>query len=146
MPQPIEVLVQHEQWFRALVEQSSDALALTTAEGTILYASPSTVRVTGYVADELIGLNGFDFLHPDELERAPQRFNTILDHPGEVTTFEYRLRHKDGTWHWMESNVTNLLHDPIIGAIVVNFRDITEPKQAEEERVQLLARERELVR
>ena len=138
---PLAALIQHEQWFRALIEQSSDAITLVTAEGTILYASPAIARVTSYTAEELVGTNGFAFVHPDELERKPQRFNDLLDHPGKVTTVEYRLRLKDGSWRWMEGTATNLLHDPVIGALVVNFRDITERKQAEEERAQLLARE-----
>src|SRR6266702_630742 len=138
---PLAALIQQEQWFRALVEQSSDAITLVTAEGTILYASPAIARVTGYTAEELIGTNGFAFVYPDELERKPQRFNDLLDHPGKVITVEYRLRLKDGSWRWMEGTATNLLHDPVIGALVVNCRDITERKQAEEERSQLLARE-----
>src|SRR5712692_144237 len=138
---PLAALIQHEQWFRALIEQSSDAITLVTAEGTILYASPAIARVTSYTAEELVGTNGFAFVHPDELERKPQRFNDLLDHPGKVITVEYRLRLKDGSWRWMEGTATNLLHDPVIGALVVNFRDITERKQAEEERAQLLARE-----
>ncbi len=142
---PLAALIQHEQWFRALIEQSSDAITLVTAEGTILYASPAIARVTGYTAEELVGTNGFAFVHPDELERKPQRFNDLLDHPGKVITVEYRLRLKDGSWRWMEGTATNLLHDPVIGTLVVNCRDITERKQAEEERAQLLARERELV-
>jgi len=138
---PLAALIQHEQWFRALVEQSSDAIVLVTEEGAILYASPSTSRVTGRTAEELVGKNGFAFIHPDELERKPQRFNDLLDHPGKVITVEYRLRLKDGSWRWIEGTATNLLHDPVIGAIVVNCRDITERKQAEEERAQSLARE-----
>src|SRR5260370_19620758 len=134
-------LIQHEQWFGALIEQSSDAIALVPAEGTILYASTAIARVTGYTAEELVGTNGFAFVHPDELERKPQRFNDLLDHPGKVITVEYRLHLKDGSWRWMEGTATNLLHDPVIGALVVNCRDITERKQAEEERSQLLARE-----
>ncbi len=138
---PLAALIQHEQWFRALIEQSSDAIILLTAEGTILYASPSTTRVTGHTAEELVGSNGFTFVHPDDLGYTQQRLNDLLDHAGEVITVEYRLRHKDGSWRWMEGTMTNLLHDPVIDAIVVNFRDITERKQAEEERSQLLARE-----
>jgi PAS domain S-box-containing protein len=142
---PLAALIQQEQWFRALVEQSSDAIFLVTTEGTITYASPSTARVTGYSAEELVGMDGFAFVHPDELERKPQRFNDLLDHPGMVITVEYRLRLKDSSWRWMEGTVTNLLHDAVIGALVVNCRDITERKQAEEERAQLLSREQEFV-
>jgi len=138
---PLAALIQHEQWFRALIEQSSDAIALVTAEGAILYASPSASRVAGHTAEEFVGMNGFAFVHPDDLRYVQQRLNNLLDHPGEVITIEYRLQHKDGSWLWIEGTATNLLHDPTINAIVVNFRDITERKQAEEERAQLLARE-----
>src|SRR5229473_6784867 len=141
MMRPLAALIQREQWFRALIEQSSDAIVLFTADGTILYASPSTTRVTGRTAQELVGMNGFAYVHPDELEYTRQRLNDLLGHAREVITVEYRLRHKDGSWRWMEGTATNLFHDPVIGALVVNFRDITERKQAEEERAQLLARE-----
>ena len=145
MMRPLAALIQQEQWFRALIEQSSDAIALFIADGTILYASPSTARVTGRTAQELVGMNGFAYVHPDELEYTRQRLNDLLGHPGEVITVEYRLRHKDGSWRWMEGTATNLLHDLVIGAIVVNFRDITERKQIEEERAQLLAREQDFL-
>ena len=145
MMRPLAALIQREQWFRALIEQSSDAIVLFTADGTILYASPSTTRVTGRTAQELVGMNGFAYVHPDELEYTRQRLNDLLGHAGEVITVEYRLRHKDGSWRWMEGTATNLFHDPVISAIVVNFRDITERKQAEEERAQLLAREQDFL-
>jgi len=141
MSNPIAVRIQREQWFRTLVEHISDAIVLLTSEGTVLYLSPSVVRVTGYTPEERVGGNGFALVHPDDLEYTSQRLSDLLDHPEEVITIEYRLRHKDGAFRWMEGTATNLLHDPVIGALVVNFRDITERKQAEEERSQLLARE-----
>jgi PAS domain S-box-containing protein len=141
MSNPIAVRIQQEQWFRTLVEHISDAIVLLTSEGTVLYLSPSVVRVTGYTPEERVGMNGFALVHPDDLEYTRQRLSDLLDHPEEVITMEYRLRHKDGAWRWLGGTANNLLHDPTIGAIVVNFRDITERKQAEEERSQLLARE-----
>ena len=141
MSNPIAVRIQQEQWFRTLVEHISDAIVLLTADGTVLYASPSAVRVTGYTPEERVGMNGFALVHPDDLEYTRQRLSDLLDHPEEVITVEYRQRHKDGAWRWLEGIANNLLHDPTIGAIVVNFRDITERKWAEEERSQLLARE-----
>jgi PAS domain S-box-containing protein len=145
MMRPLAALIQQERWFHVLIEQSSDAIVLFTAEGTILYASPSTKRVTGRTAEELVGLNGFAHVHPDELEYTRQRLDDLLAHPGEVITVKYRLQHKDSSWRWMEGSATNLLHDPTIDAIVVNFRDITEHKQAEEEHVRLLAREQDFL-
>ncbi len=141
MSNPIAVRIQQERWFRTLVEHISDAIVLLTADGTVLYLSPSTVRVTGYAPEERVGMTGFALVHPDDLEYTRQRLSDLLKRPEEVITVENRLRHKDGSWRWLEGTATNLLDDSTIGAIVVNFRDITERKQAEEERSHLLASE-----
>lgn len=133
--------MQSDRHFRALIEHSSDAVALLTPEGIVTYASPSSERITGYPVDVLVGMNSFALLHPDDLENVQRQFTMLLDRPGHFITVEYRICHKNGTWRWMEGTATNLLHDPTIQAIVANFRDTTERKQAEEERHQLLARE-----
>ena len=136
-----EVSMQNDQRFRALIEHSADAFAFLTPEGIITFASPSSERVTGYPAEVLVGMNGFALLHPEDLENVRQQLTMLLDRPGHFITVEYRICHKNGIWRWMEGTATNLLHDPAIQAIVINFRDTTERQQAEEERQQLLARE-----
>jgi PAS domain S-box-containing protein len=123
-----------DQRFRALIEHSSDAISLLTPDGSVIYASPSTRRVTGYTAEELVGRNGFPLLHPEDLEDVRQQFTTFLDQPGHSITLEYRLRNADGTWHWVEATLTNLLADPAVGAVVCNYHDITERKQGQERR------------
>jgi PAS domain S-box-containing protein len=121
-----------DQLFHALIEHSTDAIALLTADGSVTYASPSTERVTGYTAAELVGRNGFALLHPEDLEEVRQQFSALLDQPGHFLTVEYRICHKDGAWRWMEGTVTNLIHDPTIEAMMVNFRDTTRRKQGQE--------------
>ncbi len=65
------------------------------------------------------------------------KFTKLLQVPGGRDTLEYRVRHKNGSWVWIEATGSNYLHDPHIQAIVGNFHNITERKQAEE-RQQLL--------
>src|SRR5260370_28504604 len=127
----IELSMYSDQRFRALIEHSSDAISLLTADGTVTYASPSTMRVTGYSAEELVGRNGFTLLHPKDLEDARQLFTTFLDRPGHFITVEGHFRHADGTWHWAEATLTNLLADPAVEAVVCNYRDITRRKQGQ---------------
>jgi len=131
--------------FRAIIERSSDAISLLTAEGTVTYASPSTRRVTGYSAEELVGRNGFTLLHPEELEDARQQLTALLERPGDFITLERRFRHADGTWHRVEVTLTNLLDDPEVGAVVCNYRDITQRKQGQERLLQSEERYRVLV-
>jgi PAS domain S-box-containing protein len=142
---PIELSMYSDQRFRALIEHSSDAISLLTADGSVIYASPSTRRVTGYSAEELVGMNGFTLLHPEDLEDMRQQFTTLLDQPGHSITVEGRFRHADGTWRRAEATLTNLLADPAVGAMVCNYRDITQRKQGQERRRQSEERYRVLV-
>src|SRR6266849_1364868 len=141
----LEVSLQSDQRFRALIEHSSDAISLLTADSSVMYASPSTRRVTGYSAEELIGRNGFPLLHPEDLEDMRQQSNGILDQPGHSITVESRFRHADGTWRWVEATLTNLLADPAVGAVVCNYHDITQRKQGQERLLQSEERYRVLV-
>ena len=56
---------------------------------------------------------------------------------------ECKVLHKDGSWRWIELTRKNLLHEPSVRAVVFNFRDITERKQAEAERQRLEQRLRQ---
>ncbi len=129
----IEVSTHSDRRFRALIEHSTDAIALLTPEGTVTYASPSIERVLGYTPQEFMTLNGFDVIHPGDIASITYTFQQLLAVPGLVDTKQFRCRHKDGDWRWVEATVTNLLHNPDVQAIVTNLHDITERKQAEEE-------------
>ncbi|MHB8648477.1 MAG: PAS domain S-box protein, partial [Thermomicrobiales bacterium] len=121
-----------EQRFRSLIEKSSDAIALIDAEGIVQYAGPSSEEVLGYAAEELVGRSAFDLIHPDDRERTARFLGALAGQPGASATTQYRLRRKDGSWRWFEGTGTNLLDDPTVGAIVGNYRDITERRRSEE--------------
>ena len=125
-------LRQSEARFRALIENSSDAIALANDAGVIQYASPATARLLGYTAEEFVGLPGLSLLHPDDLEGATNTLIRVIQQPGQVVQAAYRIRHKDGTWRWISGTLQNLLAEPDVGAIIINYRDITERKWAEE--------------
>lgn len=120
-----------EQRFRVLIEKSADAIALSSADGKIFYASPSTVRVLGYTPEELMNVKGMDLLHPDDVA-ATEQLSIQLREPGSHVTSQKRVLHRDGSWRWIESTDTNLLHDPNVRGIVSNYRDITESKAVQE--------------
>src|SRR5215472_16937842 len=111
------VFLHSDRRFHALIEHSSDAIALLTQEGIVTYASPSTSRVTGYTAEELVGRYGLTLLHPDDLENVWQQLSALLDRSGDCITLEGRLRHADGNWRWMEATLTNLLAQPEVAAV-----------------------------
>ncbi len=131
-----ERLALSEKRFRALIEKSTDGIALLGADGKILYISPSNERILGYPEAEVLGHMSFEWNHPDELPHIQEALGRLIQTPGGTVQFEYRMRHKDGTWHWFESTGTNLLDEPDVHAIIVNYRDITERK------LEILARAR----
>jgi len=133
---PTEELRQREKRFRALIENSLDVISLTDSKGELLYISPSVQRVLGYTPEEFTEKQTL-LIHPDDLPRILHLYDELVRQPGKSDTTQLRLQHKDGSWKWIESTATNLLHEPGIQAVVSNFRDITRRKQAEE-RQQLL--------
>ncbi len=131
--QPLVGFFANEQRFSFLIEKSADAIVLVDSNGGVLYSSPSIRHLLGYEPDELVGCNAFAFLHPADLALIARLFTTIVEDSSNRLTIEFRARHKDGSWHWMQGTGTNLLEEPGIGAIVANFRDISDRKRLQEE-------------
>lgn len=126
-----EALRGSEERFRSLVQNAPDAIILVDANNTILYESPATERILGYGAEERIGTRGFDYVHPDDKEEAERTFTLSLNSSGLGMPVEYRVRHKDGSWRHVEATRTSLLDDPAVRGIVINYRDVTDRKEAE---------------
>ena len=122
-----------EERFRALVENSSDALLLIDAEGRITYVTPSSERHLGWPLKQMIGRSIFDFIHPDDREMIGVRMAETLNKPLGSVSQEVRFQHADGDWRIMEGVGVNRLDDPSVGAIVVNARDITERRKLEDQ-------------
>ena len=127
-----EKLAASEKRYRAMIEKSADLITLTLADGTILYASPSVEKLLGYTPEEFASRPGIEYTHPDDVARIISQRVVLLETPGGSHFREQRLLLKNGTYGWFECTVTNLLHDPAVGALVANFRDITDRKIAEE--------------
>jgi PAS domain S-box-containing protein len=121
-----------EKRFRSLIEHSREVILLSDAQGNYSYASPSVQRVLGYTPEEFVQLNGFTLIHPDDIPSIAQAFQKLLATPGFSETRQFRGRHKNESWRWVEATATNLLDEPGVQAIVTNFHDITERKQTEE--------------
>src|SRR5258708_1731915 len=118
-----------KELFRNIVECSHDIVGLINQQGTIVYSSPPLQEVLGYTPEELNGKNAFSFLiHPTDLGTTQGKFALLLQHPEQPQIAEFRLHHKDGSWRWMEGIGTNLLDNPHVHAIMINYHDITNKK------------------
>jgi len=121
-----------EKRFRALIEHGLDNISLLSANGDLQWESPATIRTLGYSPDEFIGHNILELIHPDDASAARKQLAELAREPGGVQRGSLRIKHSNGTWHWIEIIASNLLAEPGVNAIVMNYRDITGRKQAEE--------------
>ena len=122
-----------ENLFRALVENSFEGISLLNSEGKFLYQTNSAKKIYGYEPEELNSTSAFELIHPDFLNSARKLFSKLLNSPGSSMVLEAKIKHKDNSWHWIEAIGTNLLNEPSVNAIVVNFRDITERRKSSDQ-------------
>ncbi|HZS00194.1 MAG TPA: PAS domain S-box protein, partial [Chloroflexota bacterium] len=127
-----DALAAAERRFRTLVEGSAEAVTLASAEGTILYGTTAAERLHGYPLAEIVGHSVFEWIHPDDVARISEVWAALVAEPGATRSATLRLQHKSGAWRWIEATGSNRLAEPDVGAIVVNYRDVTERKLAEE--------------
>lgn len=131
-----KTLASHEARFKALIEKSFDSVVLIDTTSKILYASPSVKQVLGYTPEELIGITGFNLVAPADRTMTIRELAKLVLKPGGTVNIEYRVMQKNGNAIWVEATGTNLLFDPEINAVVINFRDITEKKALQEKMLQ----------
>ena len=135
-----EALRKSEERFRLLTENASDVILILDPVGSILYASPSVRQAGGHAPEELVGSSILKLIHPDDLPLVMDALSTAAAHPKERITLEVRIRHSSGDWLIFDVIGVNLQEEPAVRGFVVNARDITERKQAEEERAALTDR------
>jgi len=111
------------------LQGSTDIITVLDEDGTIEYVSPSIERVLGYDPASLVGEDGFERIHPDDVDGVTTAFSEILDEPRGHTAIECRFRTAEGEWCWIEINGRNYLDHPEIGGIVANSRNISDRKQ-----------------
>ncbi|MGO9138758.1 MAG: PAS domain S-box protein [Syntrophales bacterium] len=131
--QEVKTLKRSEEYFRAITQNSSDIIIIVDKTGTITYVNPSIERFMGYKPEELTAKSGFDFIMPTDLPRAIFDFGKAILTKKVIIPNAFRVRHKDGTERVLEGVGNNLLNDPAVRGFVMNVRDITERKKAEEE-------------
>ena len=116
-----------EAYYRSLIENGADLIAVLDAGGAIRYASPSHERVLGHGVEELLGRNFTSLVHADDVVAAGAAGNVRAY----ASQRELRVRHRDGSWRWLATTGRDALADPAVGGVVLSSRDMTEQRQLE---------------
>jgi PAS domain S-box-containing protein len=115
----------------AMIANISDVIGIVGADGIMTYKSSNIERLFGWRPEDRIGTSGFATVHPDDLTRVQHLFLALLERDGLTLTMEFRYARKDGVYVPIHLSATNLLNDPNIRGVLINYHDITEAKQAE---------------
>jgi two-component system cell cycle sensor histidine kinase/response regulator CckA len=128
-----QALRESEERFRALIENSSDFILLADAAGIVRYLSPSAERIIGAAAHALIGRHHTELIHPTERDEQARLIETVVRGERQVATPSFRFETTDGRIIVLEGTAKNMLGDPRVRALVVNYRDVTLRVRLEEE-------------
>jgi two-component system, cell cycle sensor histidine kinase and response regulator CckA len=121
-----------EREFRELLEHGRDVISVLEPDGDLRFTSPAVERVLGYGRTELAGTYLGELVHPEDAPAMLELFDRAINTPGKPRVAELRVRHRNGAWRILELVATSLIEDPAIRGIVVNARDVTERREAEE--------------
>jgi PAS domain S-box-containing protein len=128
-----------EERFRLMVEHSHDIMTVRDADGKVRYTSPSISRIMGYTPEQMVGSTGFELIHPEDRSTVENALNEFWKNPGERGSIQYRAKHANGTWVALEVVAYNLLDHPAVRGVVINGRDISQRKQQESGKDQMIA-------
>jgi two-component system cell cycle sensor histidine kinase/response regulator CckA len=126
-----EALRASEARFRQIIEGSHDAVALLSDKLEVIYESRAVRRVLGYTLDGACNPRWYEHVDDEQRPLLARAFKTLTATPHGTLSFDFCIRHPDGSKRWLQLTATSLLHEPDVAALVTNFRDITERKASE---------------
>jgi PAS domain S-box-containing protein len=133
LEEQIEEVNRTQKRMQLLLENASEVITIYEEDETIRYISPSVETILGYGQKEMIGRSDIDKVHPDYRDSFRDLFKRMIENPDRRVTVQYEYKAKDGSYIWIESAGTNCMANPAIHGYILNSRDITERRRAEQE-------------
>ena len=119
-------LREKDEFYQALIEHGSDFITVFDEKLNYLYCGGAIFRELGYEAEQLIGDNALNFVHPDDVPNVKESLSKALASQEPIKIPELRFKNAKGEWRWLEATLSNQFHNPAVKSLVVSSRDITE--------------------
>lgn len=133
LEEQVEEVNRTQKRMQLLLENASEVITIYEEDESIRYISPSVETILGYGQKEMIGKSDIDKVHPDYRDSFRELFRKMIAKPDERAMVQYEYKAKDGSYIWIESAGTNCMSNPAIHGFILNSRDITERRRAEQE-------------
>jgi PAS domain S-box-containing protein len=117
---------------RVLLGNSMDILMGIDRNSIVIFIGGAFESTTGYSVDRSLGHPIYDLIHREDLDRVMDEIEGLKAFPGKSIRSEWRQIHDKGQVQWFEALLTNRLGQPGLDNIVINLREVTERRAAEE--------------
>ncbi|MFX0022520.1 MAG: PAS domain S-box protein [Candidatus Hermodarchaeota archaeon] len=119
-----------EEKYKNIISHLMDIVIILDLKGNFQFVSPQIYEIAGFKPEEVIGKNGFKFMHPDDAKNAAETLRKAIQNKNKVY-IEYRTIHKDGYYIDVSASgrIVNFDGEDKIFAVV---KDITEQKSAKQ--------------
>ena len=125
---------QQEHRFQALIEETNDIISVVDTDGRFQYQSPSIERIFGHSPADTLGEFAWEYIHPDDSDEVKTAFTSwVTTDQASLEPIEYRARHADGSWRWMEASGRAHTDTPGVEGYLINSREITARKERQQQ-------------
>lgn len=140
-----KALYESERRFKALIDNSYDAILLVSKDGVIKYQSPSASKIMGRELNYTVGTSVLDYMHSEDVPKIKNMLKLLLQEPNKIQHLVIRRADKNGEWRVLDCTIKNMLRDTAVNAVVINFQDITQRFNDETELANQLAFQQALI-
>ncbi|MGB7539343.1 MAG: PAS domain-containing protein, partial [Anaerolineales bacterium] len=130
-PPPAGALWDDDRAFQILVKNSNEIFTFLDSRGKILYRSPAMRTAITAPNGEILQKELFESIWPEDKKETRKTLALLLASPGKTIPFQSRILNEEGKPRWVEGFAANYLEDPAVGAILVNYHDVTDRKEQE---------------
>lgn len=112
------------------IEKNYNMILVRDESGTISYINAAIEKTIGYKSFEILGKNSNDFVHPDDQEAINTALDSILQGEFKARELKLRIRHKEGHYVWIQSQISDHRETPGINGLLSNFINIDQQQKA----------------
>lgn len=125
-----KALLNSEQRFKTLVQESGDLILILNSKGVIQYSSTNHWTILGFKENDLLLRNVLELVHEEDRGEM-QEFINSLSHSKRLYSNPFRTTNGHGKIVWLEAIGTNAIYEPGINGLVLNTREITNRIESE---------------